>query len=155
MGHGRKRRVAASRELQPGRADVGRTGRGLVTILVTRSLPGEPVVARIADQVVARSINVVIVDDSAYFPADDVRLDLLRPSTLTTRCGRKGRALWADVVPGETIATDAAWSYSSSQPGAEMLGARWAFMGDVVVSGDADLLRRWAAETRSWVESVP
>jgi uncharacterized protein (DUF427 family) len=62
-----------------------------------------------------------------YLPADDVRLDLLRPARGTTLCEWKGEASYFDVVVGERIARRAAWCYRDPSPGYEVLRDRIAF----------------------------
>jgi uncharacterized protein (DUF427 family) len=46
-----------------------------------------------------------------YFPPDDVRLDLLEPSTSTTFCEWKGLASYRTIRVGDRVAVDAAWVY--------------------------------------------
>ena len=53
-----------------------------------------------------------------YFPADEVRTDLFRPSAKTTHCPWKGDAsYWSIDVPGHS-AGDAAWEYREPLAGA-------------------------------------
>lgn len=46
-----------------------------------------------------------------YVPLEDVREDLVRPSSGTTVCEWKGTASYHDVVAGDEPAAAAAWSY--------------------------------------------
>lgn len=46
-----------------------------------------------------------------YFPPDDVRMDLLEPSTTTTQCAYKGEASHWTARIGERVIPDVAWSY--------------------------------------------
>lgn len=46
-----------------------------------------------------------------YFPADDVRSDLLRPSERSTHCPFKGDASYFAVAAGDRVAEDAVWTY--------------------------------------------
>ena len=48
-----------------------------------------------------------------YFPPEDVRANLLRPSTHQTFCEWKGSATYHDVVVGDAVAHAAAWTYRS------------------------------------------
>jgi uncharacterized protein (DUF427 family) len=50
-----------------------------------------------------------------YFPSEDVRLDLLRPSEKSTRCAYKGAASWFHVGSEE----DVAWTYAEPLHDAE------------------------------------
>lgn len=52
-----------------------------------------------------------------YFPAEDVRTDLLVPTDYVTESPYKGIASYWDVVAGERVATCAAWSYLDPRPG--------------------------------------
>jgi uncharacterized protein (DUF427 family) len=51
-----------------------------------------------------------------YFPRDDVRMDLLRPSTHVTFCEWKGQASYFDVVVDGAVAAQAVWTYPSPVP---------------------------------------
>ena len=62
-----------------------------------------------------------------YFPRDDVRVDLLRPSAKRTKCPHKGTASYWDVVVGDHVAKDAVWSYEDAIPGREDIANRFAF----------------------------
>jgi uncharacterized protein (DUF427 family) len=46
-----------------------------------------------------------------YFPPEDVRADLLVPSTTTTFCEWKGLATYVSVRVGDRVVADAAWRY--------------------------------------------
>ena len=51
-----------------------------------------------------------------YLPPDDVRTDLLRPSTTLTFCEWKGQATYLSVAVGDRIVADAAWRYDRPTP---------------------------------------
>ncbi len=51
-----------------------------------------------------------------YIPREDVRMDLLEPTELTTRCPYKGIASYWSVKFGDAPATNVAWSYPSPIP---------------------------------------
>jgi uncharacterized protein (DUF427 family) len=46
-----------------------------------------------------------------YIPADDVRTDLLEPSSTRTRCAYKGSASYFSVRVGEKLVEDLVWTY--------------------------------------------
>jgi uncharacterized protein (DUF427 family) len=46
-----------------------------------------------------------------YLPPEDVRADLLVPSTTLTFCEWKGQASYVSVRVGDRVVTDAAWRY--------------------------------------------
>ncbi len=58
-----------------------------------------------------------------YFPDDDLRRDLLEPSSKTTTCPHKGEAQYWSVRVGERVAPDAIWSYPDPiEPAAFLAG---------------------------------
>ncbi|MFN8188788.1 MAG: DUF427 domain-containing protein, partial [Gaiellales bacterium] len=58
-----------------------------------------------------------------YIPPEDVRRDLLRPSSTYTMCPYKGRARYHHVGAGDTVIEDAAWEYPRPLPAiAEVAG---------------------------------
>jgi len=54
-----------------------------------------------------------------YFPADDVRADVLEPSDKHTQCPVKGTASYWHVRVGDRVVRDAVWSYPEPIPGRE------------------------------------
>ncbi|MCI3246538.1 DUF427 domain-containing protein [Streptomyces spinosisporus] len=70
-----------------------------------KALVGDTVVAEAASEA------VVLVEGNAYFPPDSVTADVLRDSPTPYTCPWKGRARYHDVVIGETVLRDGAWSY--------------------------------------------
>lgn len=62
-----------------------------------------------------------------YFPPDDVRLDLLEPTTSHTFCEWKGTASYWTVRVGEQVVADAAWSYPRPVPAFEAIRDHLAF----------------------------
>ena len=62
-----------------------------------------------------------------YFPPDDVRSDLLVPSTSSTFCEWKGLATYVSVRVGERVVPDAAWRYDRPTPRFEAITGHLAF----------------------------
>lgn len=62
-----------------------------------------------------------------YFPADDVRRDLLRPSGRSTVCEWKGVASYHTLESDRRRTTDVAWSYPAPNADYEPLRDRFAF----------------------------
>jgi len=62
-----------------------------------------------------------------YFPAGEVRMDLLVPSEKHTRCPFKGEASYWSVHAGGKVAEDAVWSYPEPIEGAPDLAGWFAF----------------------------
>jgi uncharacterized protein (DUF427 family) len=70
-----------------------------------KALVGETVVAEAAGD------EVVGLEGNAYFPPDAVVAGVLRDSPTPYTCPWKGRAQYHDVLVGETVLQDGAWSY--------------------------------------------
>jgi uncharacterized protein (DUF427 family) len=74
-----------------------------------------------------------------YLPKLDVRLDVLRPSTLTTVCPYKGVAHYYSVVVGPTEVRDIVWYYPSPIPEAPKIENYLCFFNekvDLIVDGE-------------------
>jgi uncharacterized protein (DUF427 family) len=69
--------------------------------------------ALVEDTVVAEAASdeVVGLEGNAYFPPEAVVAGVLRDSPTPYTCPWKGAAQYHDVVVGETVLEDAAWSY--------------------------------------------
>ncbi|MEL7208445.1 MAG: DUF427 domain-containing protein, partial [Actinomycetota bacterium] len=96
----------------------------------------EPVEARIrvefGGEVVADSTSAHRVLETSqppafYLPPDDVRMDLLRPSTHRSFCEWKGQATYFSVAVGDREAPDSAWTYRHPTPGFEPITDHLAF----------------------------
>jgi uncharacterized protein (DUF427 family) len=88
------------------RIDVYRTTRRVRVLL-----DGEVV----ADSIRAKALFETGLPTRYYFPPDDVRLDLLEPSSTRTRCAYKGSASYWHVRVGDAVHDDVAWSYPLPQ----------------------------------------
>src|SRR5947207_5763283 len=62
-----------------------------------------------------------------YFPAEDVRTDLLTPSDKHTKCPVKGTASYWDLQVGDRTVANAVWSYPDPIPGREDIAGSMAF----------------------------
>ena len=100
------------------------------------------VVVRVKGVVVAESRRPVVLDETGlptrhYLPKDDVRMDLLRPTTFSTTCPFKGQAsYWSLDVDGETF-DGIAWAYEEPIVGVEDITGHLSFYpdrADVVVT---------------------
>jgi uncharacterized protein (DUF427 family) len=65
-----------------------------------------------------------------YFPESEVRMDLLEPTSHTTRCPWKGEARYWSVRVNERVAENAAWSYPEPIEGAPPLAGYLSFYWD-------------------------
>lgn len=97
---------------------------------------GRHVVVRHRDRVVADSRRALRVLETSqapawYVPADDVDLDLVRPTTARSFCEWKGLATYADVVVpaagGPVVAAGAAWTYPDPVEAYAELAGHWSF----------------------------
>ena len=77
-----------------------------------------------------------------YIPKSDVRLDLLRPSTLTTACPYKGTANYFSVaVPGTKVEDNITWVYRAPIPQVPTIENHLCFYNervDILVDGQLE-----------------
>lgn len=67
-----------------------------------------------------------------YFPRADVRMDLLVPNGVVTRCPYKGEATHFDLRSGSQETSEAAWSYQDPTPDRQDIAGLVAFYWDRV-----------------------
>ncbi|MEX2133262.1 MAG: DUF427 domain-containing protein [Acidimicrobiia bacterium] len=117
-----------------------------------RDYPRPPRIEEDSRRIVVRSGESVLADTTRsirvletshppvfYLPPPEVELNLLRSNPHTTFCEFKGRAVYWDVIVGQTISR-AAWSYPVPSPGFEELKDWIAFYPskvDCTVDGEA------------------
>ena len=70
--------------------------------------------------------------DRYYLPAQDVRTDLLRPTSTTSTCPFKGAATYWSVEAGGEVHEDLVWSYKSPIPQAKEIEGLMCFYPDRV-----------------------
>ncbi len=87
-------------------------------------------------EVIAESDDTVVIEGHHYFPAAAVSQQYLRGSELTSRCFWKGTANYYDVVVGDAVAKDAAWTYRAPSLAAENIRDYIAFWRGVRVEDD-------------------
>jgi uncharacterized protein (DUF427 family) len=73
---------------------------------------------------IAESDRPVLLEETGlptryYLPREDVRTDLLRPTSLETTCPFKGQASYWSVEVGDKVYDDVVWSYETPIPDAE------------------------------------
>ena len=88
--------------------------------------------ATIADSTRCLRVCEVGHGPTYYVPPADVEMRLLRPAAAEPGCAFKGRAQSYDVVAGDAVALDAAWSYLEPLPGWEIVAGHVAFYPDLV-----------------------
>lgn len=84
------------------------------------------------DTVIAECGRVETVETNPYFPPTTVNSAYLRPSDLKTHCPWKGDASYFDVVVGDKVLRNAAWTYKDPKPAARSIKDHIAFYPDRV-----------------------
>jgi len=62
-----------------------------------------------------------------YIPRSDVAFDMLRPSPHSSFCEWKGEASYFDVIVGDRVAENAAWTYPKPSPSFRVIAGHIAF----------------------------
>ena len=95
-------------------------------------------------ETVAESDRPVLLDETGlptryYLPREDVRTELLRPTSRSTTCPFKGQASYWSVDVGGTVHDDLVWSYEAPIPAAQGIAGLMSFYNDrvEVAVGDA------------------
>jgi uncharacterized protein (DUF427 family) len=91
--------------------------------------------ARLGGETVADSRHAKLLHEQGhlpiyYFPRDEVRMDLLRPTDHTSRCPFKGEACYWSVEAGGKVSENAAWGYPEPLADAPPLADYVAFYWD-------------------------
>ena len=76
---------------------------------------------RVAGVVVAKSDRPVLLEETGlptryYLPREDVRTELLTPTSKTTTCPFKGKASYWSLELGDDVFDDVVWSYEAPLP---------------------------------------
>jgi uncharacterized protein (DUF427 family) len=83
---------------------------------------------------IAESNDIVTVEGNAYFPADAVSKDHIKPSDHHSVCPWKGTASYYSVVVDGKENANAAWYYPEPKDAAKNIAGRVAFWKGVQVS---------------------
>jgi len=67
-----------------------------------------------------------------YLPRDDVRTDLLRPTSFSTKCPFKGTASYWSLEMGDKVHDGIVWSYETPIPAAAGVAGLMCFYDDRV-----------------------
>lgn len=85
------------------------------------------------DTVLAESGDTVVVEGNHYFPPQDVKKEYLVESDYRTTCPWKGEAHYFNIVVGDGINENAAWSYPQPKEKATHITDHVAFWKGVSV----------------------
>jgi uncharacterized protein (DUF427 family) len=85
----------------------------------------------------AESDRPVLLDETGlptryYLPREDVRTELLRPTSSETTCPFKGQASYWSVQVGQEVYDDLVWSYETPIPQAEGIAGLMCFYAERV-----------------------
>jgi uncharacterized protein (DUF427 family) len=88
-------------------------------------------------ETLAESRRPVLLEETGlptryYLPRQDVRMELLRPTTSETTCPFKGQASYWSVEVGGKVHDDLVWSYESPIPQAEGVAGLLCFYNERV-----------------------
>lgn len=81
----------------------------------------------------AESDTVERVEGNLYFPPDALNHEYFAESTTRTTCPWKGEASYYDIVVGDAVNRDAAWTYPDPKPAAANIEDHVAFWRGVEV----------------------
>ena len=99
---------------------------------------------RLAGELLASSDRAVRLDETGlparyYLPKDDVRMDLMRPTSFHTTCPFKGEASYWSIDIGGSTHDGIAWAYETPIPAAAGIGGYVSFYpgrAEVTVDGE-------------------
>jgi uncharacterized protein (DUF427 family) len=83
--------------------------------------------------VIAESNDTVVVEGNHYFAPEALVAEHFRPTDHHTVCGWKGTASYYDVIVGDQVNANAAWTYPETKPEADSVRGRVAFWKGVTV----------------------
>ena len=95
------------------------------------------VVVRVDGEVIAETARPVVLEETGmptryYLPREDVRMDLLRPTTFHTSCPFKGQASYWTLELGGAVHDGIVWSYEDPIPAARGVAGLLCFYNDRV-----------------------
>jgi uncharacterized protein (DUF427 family) len=100
---------------------------------------------RVDGTLVAQSDRATVLEETGlppryYLPRDDVRTELLHPTSHTTTCPFKGEASYWSLTIGDDVQENLVWSYEHPIPDAAEIAGLLCFYNervDLVVDGAA------------------
>ena len=89
------------------------------SVRTSRHLRVEVAGVAVVDTTATTGVYETSLAPRLYVARSEIRTELIRPSRTTTYCPYKGTASYWDVVVGEHVVADAAWSYEDPLPESE------------------------------------
>jgi len=83
--------------------------------------------------VLAESDRFEVVEGNVYFPPSSLKMEHFRATQTHTTCGWKGVASYYDVLVGDDVNVDAAWTYETPKDAAKNIAGFVAFWRGVQV----------------------
>ncbi len=77
--------------------------------------------------VLAESDKYEMVEGNVYFPSESVKWDYLKPGDRQYTCPWKGQATYYDIVVGDKVKKNSAWSYLEPKEAAKRIKGHVAF----------------------------
>jgi uncharacterized protein (DUF427 family) len=116
---------------------------------ITITPTGQHVEVTLNGEKLAESDRPVLLDETGlptryYLPREDVRTELLRPTSSETTCPFKGQASYWSVQVGQEVYDDLVWSYETPIPQAEGIAGLMCFYAervDLTIDGERQLAR--------------
>ena len=115
---------------------------------ITITPSGQHVEVTLGGVKLAESDRVVLLDETGlptryYFPPEDVRTELLQPTSTETTCPFKGQASYWSATVGTEVHDDLVWSYQNPIPEAAGISGLMCFYGErVELTVDGEAQRR-------------
>ena len=77
--------------------------------------------------VIAESDKYEFLEGNVYFPPESVKTEYLKDVGTDYECPWKGHSDYYDIVIGDKVNSDAAWSYPNPKPAANQIKGYFAF----------------------------
>jgi uncharacterized protein (DUF427 family) len=102
---------------------------------ITITPAGKHIEVTLDGEKLAVSDQAVVLDETGlqpryYFPREDVRMDLLTPTSTASTCPFKGEASYWSVTAGGQVHDDLVWSYETPIPQAEGIAGLLCFWAE-------------------------
>ncbi|MDP2720147.1 MAG: DUF427 domain-containing protein [Dehalococcoidia bacterium] len=77
--------------------------------------------------ILAESNKYEMVEGNVYFPAESLKKGYLHDNEFAYECAWKGHAEYFDIIIGDKVNNNAAWSYPDPKPAAKRIKGHVAF----------------------------